>query len=425
MFEHRHEGQILRDYSDARERYAAFGVNTDEALERLQNLQISMNCWQGDDVVGFDGMQSASASGIIPTGHYPGRARSADELRADTERAFSLIPGRHRFNLHAMYLETDHDNVDRDAIETEHFSRWMDWGRSRDIPLDFNPTFFGHPKSDSGYTLASKDPGVREFWLEHGRRCRRIAAEIGFNQDTPCIDNFWIPDGSKDEPMDRLGHRSILIESLDRLFRENLDPRQTVDSVESKLYAPGSEAYVVGSHEFYLSYALTRGIMLTMDSGHFHPSESVADKISAILPFTGYLMLHLSRPLRWDSDHVVIPDDGSLAIAREIVRADALDQTFLALDFFDASINRITGWVVGMRATLKSVLEALLEPRELLLQRELEGNLGDRLAISQEMKIMPFGAVWDRFCIENSVPTGADWLEHVHEYERHVLAARE
>lgn len=425
MFENRHESQIHRAYAEAQDRYGAFGVNTERALSRLQDVQISMNCWQGDDVVGFEGTESASASGIIPTGDYPGRARTANELRADAERAFSLIPGRHRFNLHAMYLETASDNVDRHEIEIQHFARWMDWGRERDIPLDFNPTFFAHRNADGGYTLASKDRGIREFWLEHGRRCRNIAAEIGFAQNSPCINNFWIPDGSKDEPMDRLGHRELLIESLDTLFRENLDPRCTLDSVEGKLFGPGTEAYVVGSHEFYLSYALTRGMMVTLDSGHFHPAESLADKISAILPYTGRFMLHLSRPVRWDSDHVVIPDESTLGLARELVRADALGQVHIALDFFDPSINRITAWIVGVRSTLKALLEALLEPYELLLDRELAGNFGERLAIRQELRTLPFGAVWDRFCLENSVPTGADWLEHVQEYERHVLVARE
>lgn len=425
MFEQRHESQLHRAFEEARERYAAFGVDADAAVQRLKSVEVSMNCWQGDDVVGFEGAESASASGIIPTGNHPGRARTADELRADAERSFSLIPGRHRFNLHAMYLETDSDNVDRNAIDVRHFQRWIDWSRTRDIPLDFNPTFFAHRMADSGFTLASKDRGIRDFWIEHGKRSRSIAAEIGFAQGSACVNNFWIPDGSKDEPVDRLGHREILIESLDTVFRESLDPRQTVDSVEGKLFGPGSEAYVVGSHEFYLSYALTRGMMLTMDSGHFHPSESLADKISAILPFTGRLMLHLSRPIRWDSDHVVVADDMTRAVAREIVRADAFEQVHLAVDFFDPSINRITAWVVGMRAVLKALLEALLEPRELLLERELAGRLGDRLAVSEAMRALPFGAVWDMFCLENEVPPGADWLKHVHEYERQVLAYRE
>lgn len=409
-------------YELARERYAALGVDTDAALKKLDEISISIHCWQGDDVLGFEGVESLTG-GIMATGNFPGRARSPGELRQDFEKAYSLMPGRHRFNLHAMYLESDR-KVDRDEIAPEHFRNWVDWARELGIGLDFNTTFFSHEKSDDGFTLAHPDRGIRDFWVEHGRRSREVSAYMGRELGTPSADNHWIPDGWKDLPADRLGPRERLVESLDRMLEKKYPLTETVDAVESKLFGLGSEAYVVGSHEFYLSYALSRGIALTLDAGHYHPTESIAEKISALLPFIPQLMLHVSRPVRWDSDHVVLFDDETRAIMREVARAEAWDRVFVGLDFFDASINRITAWVTGVRAALKSALFALLEPTERVRTAEREGRLGDRLALQEEAKSLPFGAVWDQYCRQNEVPVGTDWLDDVAQYEKDVLLKR-
>ncbi len=417
------KNRIEESYRQAKERYAAYGVDTDRALKKLASIEVSMNCWQGDDVVGFEGADSITGGGIMATGNYPGRARNADELRMDADKAFSLIPGKKRFNLHGSYRESEKP-VERDALAPEHFERWIEWAAEQKIGLDFNPTFFSHPKADDGYTLSSYDSGIRRFWIEHGKRCREVSAAIGERLGTACVDNVWIPDGSKDDPTDRMRRRHLLVESLDELFSEHLDPEHTLDAVESKLFGIGSESFVVGSHEFYLAYALSRKLVLTMDAGHYHPTESVAEKVSALLPFMRTLLLHVSRPVRWDSDHVVLFDDATRAIAREIVRADALDRVLLAVDFFDASINRITAWVVGMRGTYKSLLAALIDPMELMRKAELAGDLGTRLALAEEAKTLPLGAVWDRFCLDHDVPLGGAWLDEVQSYENDVLSKR-
>lgn len=410
-------------YELANEAYAAMGVDTEAALRRIAAVPISVHCWQADDVTGFEGATQLTG-GILATGNHPGRARSADELRADFEKAVSLVPGIQRLNLHAMYPDHQGKPVERDQIEPRHFSGWVDWARSRKLGLDFNPTFFSHANSDDGFTLAHRDRAIRDFWIEHSKRCRAIAAWMGQELGSASLDNFWIPDGWKDHPADRLVHRDLLLDSLDQIFATRYDPAHTLDAVESKLFGIGSETYVVGSHDFYLAYALSRGLLLTMDAGHYHPTESIAEKISALLPFFPQLMVHVSRPVRWDSDHVVLFDDETRAIMREIARADAWQRVHVALDFFDASINRVAAWVIGSRATFKSMLFALLEPRDLVVAAENEGRLADRLGLMEEAKTLPFGAVWDEFCRRSSVPAGGAWMADVQTYERDVLSRR-
>lgn len=424
MFDSPTKQEVEQSYEMAKTAYARVGVDTDAALAKLATVPVSINCWQADDVAGFEGQNQLSGGGIMATGNYPGRARTPEELRQDFLTAASLIPGTHRLNLHASYLDAPGKKVARDEIETEHFASWIDWAKQQKIGVDFNPTFFSHPLADDGFTLSSKDEKVRSFWIEHGKRTRRIAADIGRELGTPCINNFWIADGMKDQPVDRLGYRKILIDALDEVFSEKLDPAHTLDAVESKLFGIGSEAYVVGSHDFYLSYALTRHVMLCMDAGHYHPTEQIADKITAILPFVDQLLLHVSRPIRWDSDHVVILDDPTKNIAREIVRADALDKVYLAVDFFDASINRITAWVVGIQSTVKAVLAALLEPAAKMLAAEEAGDYGTRLALQEIAKTLPLSAVWDKYCSDAGVPLGAAWLNEVEQYEKSVLSKR-
>ncbi len=420
------EELVREGYERAKEVYKAFGVDTDEVLKQMDNISISLHCWQGDDVTGFEeDVEALSGGGILATGNYPGRARNGEELRQDLDKALSLIPGKHRVNLHAIYAETDGKFVDRDEIGPEHFEKWIDWAADKGIGLDFNPTFFSHKMADSGFTLASKDKEVRDFWIRHGIRCREIAAEMGKRLGTPCVCNVWIPDGSKDLPADRLGHRQILKESLDEIFEKKYDKKHLLDSVESKLFGIGSEAYVVGSHEFYMAYAMTRDVMLCLDAGHFHPTETISDKISSILTFADGLLLHVSRGVRWDSDHVVILNDEVLAIAQEIKRANAFDKVYFGLDFFDASINRISAWVTGTRAALKAIMFALLEPTELLKSEEEKGNFGARLALMEEFKTLPFGAVWDYYCLIKGVPVGAQWLDDVRKYEEEVLSKRD
>jgi L-rhamnose isomerase len=415
---------VERAYEEARERYAALEVDTDGALRRLSETAISINCWQADDVGGFEGAGEITGGGIMATGEFPGKARNPAELRKDFEFAYSLIPGSHRFNLHASYLDADGKKIDRDEIEPSHFSRWVDWAKGLKVPMDFNPTFFSHPLADGGFTIASKDRKIREFWIEHGKRSREIAAYFGREQNSPCLNNFWMPDGYKDEPADRLGHRQLMIEALDEIFRKDFPESETIDAVESKLFGIGSESYVVGSHDFYLAYALTRNKLLTMDAGHYHPTESLAEKITAILPYTGRLMLHLSRPVRWDSDHVVILDDQTKAVFREVKRADAFDKVYLAVDFFDGSINRIAAWIIGIRSTQKAALTALLEPTARLVAAEEEGDFTTRLALAEETRTLPFGAVWEKFCLDNGVPTGPAWLDNVRHYQAEVLEHR-
>jgi len=416
--------RIQRAYALAKERYAELGVDTEAAMERLAAIVVSLHCWQGDDVGGFESGEGLSGGGIQATGNYPGKARNADELRADLDEALSLIPGRHRLNLHAIYAETGGRKVERNELAPVHFSRWIDWAASKGMGMDFNPSYFSHPLAESGFTLASRDESVRRFWVEHGIACRRIGAAIGKALGSPCVTNVWIPDGYKDIPADRLTPRLILQKSLDELFAEPLDPSLNRDSVESKLFGIGSESYVVGSHEFYLGYAVKNGKLLCLDAGHFHPTETISDKISSVLLYVPELLLHVSRGVRWDSDHVVILSDELRAIAEELVRGGFLDRVHIGLDFFDASINRVAAWVIGTRCMLKALLIALLEPSDRLREMEASGDFTGRLALMEELKTLPFGAVWDCYCERQGVPTGPAWLEDVRRYEREVLLDR-
>jgi L-rhamnose isomerase len=419
------EFAIVQAYALAQHRYAEHGVDTEAALAQLKSISISLHCWQGDDVAGFERAEASLAgSGLQVTGNYPGRARTPEELRQDAEQAFALIPGRHRFNLHAMYGEFGDKKVERDAITFEHFQSWSDWASAQQLKLDFNATCFAHPKAASGFTLSHREAAIREFWIEHVQRCREISAALGRSQSSPCLHNLWIPDGSKDLPADRWSPRARLRESLDKIFSVEHHANEMKDALESKLFGIGSEAYVVGSHEFYLGYALTSGKIICFDMGHYHPTESVADKISATLQFAPELLLHVSRGVRWDSDHVVILNDELRALAEEIVRSNALERIHLALDFFDASIHRVAAWVIGTRATLKALLIALLEPREKLLQYEAEENYGARLALLEESKTLPFGAVWDYFCLQTEKPGGTAWMNELRRYEAEVTSKR-
>lgn len=414
---------IAKQYEDAKDRFAQTGVDTDKAIEDLEKVEISMHCWQGDDVIGFEANEQGMSGGILATGNYPGRARNAQELRADYEKAFSLIPGKQRANLHAFYLETGGKRVDRDAIEPQYFENWMQWAEELGIALDFNPSMFSHPKAVD-YTLASYDKGIRDFWIEHGKRSRKIGEEMGKRQGKPCVINHWMIDGSKDAPVDRLERRELFLKSMDEVLENKISKEYLLDSVESKLFGIGMESFTAGSSELCFGYALTRDILLTYDLGHFHPTESVADKISSTLLYLDKILLHTSRGVRWDSDHVVLQNDDLAALMQEVVRADALSKVFIALDFFDASINRIAAWVIGTRATQKALLSAMLEPLNLLRQKEHMGDKTARLAILEEHKNMPINAVWDYFCEKNGVPVGLDWLDEVHRYEKEVQFKR-
>jgi len=416
---------VNKNYELAKEAYAAFGIDTDSILKEMDKVSISLHCWQGDDVTGFEaGVDGLTSGGIMATGNYPGKARNGDELRQDMDFALSLIPCCHRVNLHAIYAETDGLHVERDQISVEHFRRWIDWAKSKGIGLDFNPTFFSHPMADSGFTLSSRDERVRKFWIRHAQKCREIANSIGEELGTPCVNNLWIPDGSKDLPANRMEHRKILKDSLDEIYETRYSKSNILDSIESKLFGIGSESYVVGSHEFYMGYAMKNDVMLCLDAGHFHPTEGIADKISSILTFSDELLLHLSRGVRWDSDHVVILNDDLLATAHEIKRCDAFDRVHIALDFFDASINRIEAWVTGTRAALKAILIAMLEPSQRLLAEEKNGKLGNRLALMEEFKALPYAAVWDKYCLDKGVPVGIEWIDKVNEYESNILSKR-
>ena len=409
----------------AKEKYQRIGVDVEAALERLSGVPLSLHCWQGDDVRGFENRgETLAGSGLAVTGSHPGRARNVAELRQDMEKALSLIPGRHRVNLHAMYGEFGGKPVDRDAIGPEHFAGWEDWAKQRGFGLDFNATLFAHPKAQAGFTLSSTDDGIRRFWVEHVHRCREIAAHMGRSLGTPVIHNLWIPDGAKDAVIDRWERRSLLRKSLDEVFASAYPVAEMKDSVESKLWGIGSEAFVVGAHDFYLGYASSRGIMLCLDMGHFHPTESVADKVSAILQFSGELLLHVSRGVRWDSDHVVVFDDQLREVMAEVVRAGAIDRVHFALDYFDASLNRVAAWVIGARATQKALLAALLEPASRLREMNAAGDGAGKLALLEEQKTMPLGAVWDYYCQRAGVPSGLDWMGVVRKYETAVLSAR-
>lgn len=415
---------IEQVYGFARERYAAVGVDTERALAVLRTVPISLHCWQGDDVGGFETDEGLTGGGIQATGNYPGKARTPAELRHDADKALSLIPGTHRFNLHAIYAETGGRKVERDELTPEHFFGWIDWAKRKGMGLDFNPTYFSHPLADDGFTLASRDEGNRHFWVRHGIACRKIGEAMGRALGTPCVTNVWIPDGLKDTPVDRKTPRDLLLQSLDTMFQEPIDPAYNLDAVEPKLFGIGSESYVVGSHEFYLGYAISRGKLLCLDAGHFHPTETIADKLSAVMLFLPEILLHVSRGVRWDSDHVVILSDDLRAIAEEVVRGGFLQRVHIGLDFFDASINRVAAWVIGTRCMIKALLIALLEPTARLQSLEAEGDYTARLAYLEEHKTLPIGAVWDQYCDQQSVPAGAAWLDEVKAYERTVLAGR-
>ncbi len=411
-------------YKLAQEAYAEIGVDTDSAMNKLSQTAVSLHCWQGDDVSGFENPDAALDGGIMATGNYPGKARTAEQLRMDLDKALSLIPGTHRLNLHAIYGEFKGKKVDRDQIQPEHFSNWIDWAKSKNMGLDFNGTFFSHPKASSGFTLSSKNEDIRKFWVRHAAVCRKIGEVMGKQTGKTTVTNIWIPDGSKDIPFDRKTPREILKKSLDEIFAEKIDSKFNVDAVECKLFGIGSESYVVGSHEFYMGYAVANKKLLCLDTGHFHPTEVVSDKISSVLQFVDEVLLHVSRPVRWDSDHVVILNDELFAIAQEIVRGNFLSRVRIGLDFFDASINRIAAWVVGTRCMLKALLAALLEPAGKIRTLENNGDYTSRLAIFEELKTMPFGAVWDYYCQKSNVPVGMEWLSEVKKYEAEILSRR-
>jgi L-rhamnose isomerase len=416
-------GTIEKSYSLAKERYAELGVDADAALKRLAEVAVSMQCWQGDDVAGFESVGPLTG-GIMATGNYPGRARTPEELRSDADKAMSLIPGKHRFSIHAIYLEHGGKKVERTDIGPEHFKGWMDWAAAKGIGLDFNPTFFSHPKAGDGFTLSHRDEGIRRFWVQHGIACRKIGEAFGRRQGTPCVTNVWIPDGYKDLTIDRVGPREILKKSLDEVFAPRIDPKCNLDAVESKLFGIGSETYVVGSHEFYLGYAVANKKLLTLDSGHFHPTETIADKISSSLLFLDEILLHVSRGVRWDSDHVVILSDELRSIAEELVRGEFLSRVHLGLDYFDASIHRVAAWVIGARSLLKALLLVMLEPTAKLRDLEIKGDFTSRLALLEEGKTLPFGAIWDYHCQKSGVPVGEEWLGVVKRYETEVTGKR-
>lgn len=415
---------VVKSYELAKERYASIGIDTDAVLEKLEKIAVSMHCWQGDDVAGFENPDVALSGGIQATGNYPGKSRTPEELRADIDKAMSLIPGKHRLNLHAIYAETNGEKVDRSELKPEHFKNWVEWAKAKKIGLDFNPTCFSHPMAADGLTLSHPKKEVRDYWIKHCIASRKIAEYFGKELGTKCATNIWIPDGYKDVPADRLAPRQRLKESLDEIFSVEISPEYNVDGLESKVFGIGTESYTVGSNEFYMGYAAKYGKALTLDAGHYHPTEVISDKISAVLNFVDEIILHVSRPVRWDSDHVVILDDELRNIALEIVRHDFLDRTHIGLDFFDASINRIAAWVIGMRNMIKALLIAMLEPTEALKKVEVEGDYTSRLALLEEAKTYPAGAVWDYYCMKLGVPVGEAWLKEVKAYETEVLSKR-
>ena len=415
------EELILKSYEIAKERYAALGIDTDKVLEQLQDFHLSMHCWQADDVKGFEVQAGALSGGIQSTGDFPGAARNIDELRQDVLKAKSLIPGTHRLNLHEIYGDFQGKVVDRDEVSIEQFQSWIDWGKEHDTKLDFNSTSFSHPKSGN-LSLSNPDKGIRDFWIEHTKRCREIANAMGEAQGDPCIMNLWVHDGCKDVSVNHGLYRSLLKQSLDEIFAKELPMMK--DCIEGKVFGIGLESFTVGSHDFYTAYASKYDKILTIDTGHYHPTESPADKVSAVLPFVKELMLHVSRPVRWDSDHVTIMDDATQELFFEIVRAGALDRVHYGLDFFDGSINRIGAYVIGSRSAQKCMLRALLEPRELLAQYELAGEGYKLLGLVEEQKAMPWQAVYDMFCLKNNVPVGDAFLAEIAKYEAEVTSKR-
>ena len=416
---------IKKSYQLAKEQYAELGVDTDRVLKALDDVVISLHCWQTDDVGGFEKEGAElGGGGIQATGNFPGKAKSLTQMRDDLDKVLSLLPGKQRLNLHAIYGEFGGKKIDRDQIEVNHFQGWIDWAKKRKIGLDFNCTCFSHPLADDGFTLSSKNPKIRKFWVEHTKRCRAIAAEMGKQLGTPTVHNIWIPDGSKDTPIDRFGLRKLLKKSLDEIFSVKYPKKYLKDSIESKLFGIGSESMVVGSHDFYLGYAVRNNTMITLDNGHFHPTEQVGDKISSILLYIDELLLHLTRGVRWDSDHVLTFNDELLLIAQEIVRAKALGRVNIGLDFFDASLNRIGAYVIGTRSAQMAFMYAMLEPYQTLLKFEEEGKTFERLSYLELMKSKPFGAVWDYYCMMNKVPAGQDYIEEIRKYEKEVLLKR-
>lgn len=412
---------IQKSFEYAKERYAALDVDVNAALNKLQQLSISIHCWQTDDVVGFENLGNIGGSGIQATGNYPGRARNIDEVRADIEKVLTLVAGTHRFNLHAIYGDFGGKTVDRDEIEPRHFTGWMQWAKEKNIKIDFNSSSFGHPKSGD-LTLANPDKSIRDFWIEHTKRSRWISEEIGLFQNDPCIMNLWVHDGMKDITVNRYMYRQLLEQSLDEIF--STEYKNMKDCIESKLFGIALESYTVGSHDFYLGYGAKKQKIVTLDMGHFHLTESVADKISSLLLFTPEIMLHVSRPVRWDSDHVVILNDETIDLAKEVVRADAMNRVHVGLDFFDASINRIGAYVVGVRATQKAFLQAFLEPLAKLREYEANGQYFERLALLEEAKGLPWNAVWDYFCLTNNVPVSEAYIVDVQLYEKNVTSKR-
>jgi L-rhamnose isomerase len=417
---------LTQAYQIAKEQFARLGVDVDAAMKKLEAIPISLHCWQGDDVGGFETVGAQlSGGGIQATGNYPGKARTIEELRGDVEQALRMIPGKHRLNLHASYLDNGGKYVERNEIQPRHFQSWIDWAKANGLGMDFNPTYFSHPKAADGFTLSHADPGIRNFWIEHGIACRKVGAEIGRQLGTPTVTNVWIPDGYKDIPIDRAAPRERLTEALDKTFAEPIDPKIHIDAVEAKLFGIGAESYTVGSAEYYLGYAVSRQKVLTLDAGHFHPTEVISEKISSVLLFCPGLLLHVSRPVRWDSDHVVILDDELQAIAREIVRSGKLDKICVGLDYFDASINRVAAWVIGSRNMVKALLIALLEPTNQMKDAENAMDFTRRLVMLEEQKSLPWSAVWDYYCAQKGVPVGMAWFDEIRKYERQVLSKRD
>jgi len=414
---------VRNGYNYAKEVYAGVGVDVDAAMQKIHRIPVSMHSWQGDDLIGFDGIGELTG-GIASTGNYMGRATTAPELRGDVEEALRLIPGKVKLNLHASHAEMGSEKVDRDTYSVAQYQNWLDWSAENKLGLDFNPTFFSHPRMDGDFSLASADPGVRRFWIEHGKRCREIGQEFGKRLGQVCVVNYWMPDGYKDIPADTRTLRERMVESLDEIFADKLNPSYIQESVESKLFGLGVESYTVASHEFSLGYAITRGKLYCLDAGHFHPTEKISDKISAVLLYMDKVLLHLSRGVRWDSDHVVIWDDELQRIMDEVIHNGYEDRVFIGQDYFDASINRIACWVIAMRNTRKALLKAALAPIAKIRQAELDGDYTSRLALLEETKTLPFTAVWDYYCLQSEKPVGARWLEEVKRYEREVLSTR-
>ena len=410
-------------FESAKELYKSIGVDVDAAIKKLRDVKISIHCWQGDDVNGFENSGELSG-GIAATGNYPGKARNADELMNDIDEALKVIPGKHKINLHAIYAVTNGEKVERSDLKPEHFAKWVQFAKERGLGLDFNPTLFSHPMAADGLTLSHPDEKVRKYWIKHCIACRKIAEYFGRELGQPCVNNIWIPDGYKDIPADRLSPRQRLKDSLDEIFAVQVDKKYVIDTVESKVFGIGVESYTVGSHEFYMNYAAQKGVLCLLDNGHYHPTEVVSDKIPSMLLFFDKVALHVTRPVRWDSDHVVLFDDELKEIAKEIVRCNALDRVLIGLDYFDASINRVAAWVVGTRNMQKALLYAMLMPAEKMAKLQSEGNFTELMAISEELKFYPFADVWNAFCEQQKVPVREQWLQEIKEYEKNVLAKR-